>query len=84
LLQHVLPSPGWVSTTYTCEDIYTRAGTTPRWRIKGEDIRVLEGRKGLSYAEEVTLCQSSQERGILQREKIGEVEEGMIGGNGGL
>ena len=34
-------------------------------RIKGEDIRVLEGRRELLYIEGVTLYLSSQERGIL-------------------
>jgi hypothetical protein len=48
--------------------------TKPRRRIKGQDIYVLEGWRGLSYAEGVTLCLSSQERGILYGEK-GEGEE---------
>jgi hypothetical protein len=32
--------------------------TKPRRRIKGQDIRVLEGRRGLLYTEGVTLYQS--------------------------
>jgi hypothetical protein len=49
---------------------------TPRRRIKGEDIRVLEGRKGQLYVEGVTACQSSQERGILCRERVEVIVKG--------
>jgi hypothetical protein len=49
----------------------------PRQRIKGEDIRVLEGQKGQSYVKGVTVCLSPQKRGILCKEEIGKV------GNGG-
>jgi hypothetical protein len=45
-------------------------------RIKGENKRVLEGRKGLPYVEGVTLYQSSQERGILCREIIEKERKG--------
>jgi hypothetical protein len=41
----------------------------PRRRIKGEDIRILEGRRGLLHAKGVTLYLSSQEKGILCGEK---------------
>jgi hypothetical protein len=63
---------------------------TPRRRIKGEDIRVLEGRKGLSHVEGVTLYLSSRERGIpcgekreREREEGGEAR-GAIFGLGGF
>jgi hypothetical protein len=53
-----------------------RLANAIQWRIKGKDICVLEGRKGLLYVKGVTLCLSSQERGILWREKRkGEREE---------
>ncbi|KAE9374616.1 carbon-nitrogen hydrolase [Stipitochalara longipes BDJ] len=42
-------SPSWFSSTYTYDDIIPELADATQWMIKGEDIRVLEGWKGLLH-----------------------------------
>jgi hypothetical protein len=54
--------------TYIYDDIYTRANTTPQLSFKGENIRILEDRMGLSYIEGRLYIKVHNRGGVLCKE----------------